>query len=298
MKNSALKGGILVALGASCYGVLTTFVKLAYQENLTPYEVTFAQLLLGYLGLVVLDFVLKRSSSAKRKVKPTRKNIIQLVLAGTSLGLTSIFYYLSVQYISVSIGIVLLMQSVWMGVVADAVISKTFPNFLKLTAVIIILCGTLLATNIFFEEITLDLKGVLLGLLAAASYTVTIYTSNSVALNLRSLSRSKWMTLGGLLVVILFTAPQLLQNFNAEIFLKWGLILAVLGAVLPPILLTSGMPKINVGLGVIITALELPVAVLMAYFILDERVFFWQWAGIILILFAIVVMNLRKVKKA
>ena len=298
MKNSALKGGILVALGASCYGVLTTFVKLAYEEGFTPYEVTFAQLLLGYLGLFLLDFFFKKEAHQKKIEKPSKKNIVQLVLAGTSLGLTSIFYYLSVQYISVSIGIVLLMQSVWMGVVADAIITKTFPNFLKLSAVIFILCGTLLATNVFFEDITLDLKGVLLGLLAAASYTVTIYTSNSIALNLRSVARSKWMTLGGLLVVIIFTAPQISHGFNTEIFFKWGLILAIVGAVLPPILLTSGMPKINVGLGVIITALELPVAVLMAYFVLNEHVFFWQWAGIILILLAIVIMNLRKVKKA
>lgn len=297
MKNSALKGGILVALGASCYGVLTTFVKLAYQENFTPYEVTFAQLLLGYLGLVVLDFALKRSSSAKRKVKPTRKNIIQLILAGTSLGLTSIFYYLAVQFISVSIGIVLLMQSVWMGVVLDAILSKKFPTFLKSLSVLIIIGGTLLATNVFFEQITLDLTGVFLGLLAAASYTVTIYTSNHVALNLSSISRSKWMMLGGLLIVILLTTHNLVDQFNAEIFLKWGPILALLGAVLPPILLTSGMPKINVGLGVIITAIELPVAVLMAYFILDERVVLSQWIGILLILVSIVVMNLRKVKK-
>ncbi|MDR6299641.1 DMT family transporter [Mesonia maritima] len=297
MKNSALKGGILVALGASCYGVLTTFVKLAYQENFTPYEVTFAQLLLGYLGLVVLDFALKRGSSAKRKVKPTRKNIIQLILAGTSLGLTSIFYYLAVQFISVSIGIVLLMQSVWMGVVLDAILSKKFPTLLKSISVLIIISGTLLATNVFFEQITLDLTGVLLGLLAAASYTVTIYTSNRVALNLSSISRSKWMMLGGLLIVVLLTTHNLVEQFNAEIFLKWGPILALLGAVLPPILLTSGMPKINVGLGVIITAIELPVAVLMAYFILDERVVFSQWIGILLILLSIVVMNLRKVKK-
>jgi len=297
LKNSALKGGILVALGASCYGVLTTFVKLAYQENFTPYEVTFAQLLLGYLGLVLLDFALKKTSSSKRKAKPTRKNIIQLILAGTSLGFTSVFYYLSVQYISVSIGIVLLMQSVWMGVVLDAIISKTFPNTLKLISVAIILSGTLLATNIFFEQFTLDFTGIFLGLLAAASYTVTIYTSNRIALNLSSINRSKWMMLGGLLIVILVTATELSNQFNPEIFLKWGPILALLGAVLPPILLTSGMPKINVGLGVIITAIELPVAVLMAYFILDERVVFSQWIGILLILLSILLMNLRKVKR-
>jgi hypothetical protein len=43
--------------------------------------------------------------------------------AGTSLEMTSVFYYL-VKYIPVSIGIVLLMQTVWMGVLLEMVFWK------------------------------------------------------------------------------------------------------------------------------------------------------------------------------
>ncbi len=49
------------------------------------------------------------------------------MLAGTSLGMTSVFYYLAVKYIDVSIGIVLLMQTVWMGVLLEMILDKKCP---------------------------------------------------------------------------------------------------------------------------------------------------------------------------
>jgi hypothetical protein len=36
--------------------------------------------------------------------------------------MTSVFYYLAVKYIPVSIGIVLLMQTVWMGVLLEMIL--------------------------------------------------------------------------------------------------------------------------------------------------------------------------------
>ena len=39
-KNSVLKGVFLVAIGATSYGMLATFVKIAYGEGFTTAEVT------------------------------------------------------------------------------------------------------------------------------------------------------------------------------------------------------------------------------------------------------------------
>ena len=214
------------------------------------------------------------------------------------MGLTSIFYYISVKYIPVSIGIVLLMQSVWMGVLFEAVMAKKKPGINKILAVIVILIGTVLATNMLMSDIELDWRGVGWGLLAAVSYTVTIYTSNTLALHLHSFRRSLWMMLGGTLIIAIISAPYLIEQFNLEIFMKWGLLLALFGTILPPILFTSGMPKINVGLGAIISSVELPVAVLLAYLLLDEVVNIYQWIGIIIILASVFLMNMKRLNKA
>lgn len=286
----------MVALGASSYGMLTTFVKMAYAEGFTSYEIIFSQMILGMIGLVIINLLFVKGKSTSQ-FEPKSKSILKLMAAGTSLGLTSTFYYFAVEYIPVSIGIVLLMQSVWMGVFLEGIINKKKPSANKIIAVIAILAGTVLATNMLFSNIELDWRGIGWGMLAAISYTVTIYTSNTVSLQLHSLRRSLWMLLGGTLVVIIIATPYLLEQFNLEIFKKWGLILALFGTILPPILFTAGMPKINVGLGAIISSVELPVAVIMAYILLNEVVNPYQWLGIGIILAAVVVMNLPKRKK-
>lgn len=293
MNNSVLKGSLLVALGAASYGMLTTFVKMAYAEGYTSHEITFSQMFLGLIGLLIINllFVKKKSDHS---AKPELRSILKLMAAGTSLGLTSTFYYLAVKYISVSVGIVLLMQSVWMGVVLEAIMTRKRPSGQKLIAVVAILAGTVLATNLLLDSIEVDWRGIGWGLLAAASYTVTITTSNQVSLHLPSLQRSLWMMLGGTLTVSILLSPFLLEQFNADILMKWGLVLALFGTILPPILYTAGMPKINVGLGAIISSIELPAAVLMAYFLINETVNAYQWWGILIILLAVVQMNLPK----
>ena len=296
MNNSIVKGSLLVALGASSYGMLTTFVKMAYAEGFTSYEIIFSQMILGMIGLVIINLLFVKGKRTS-KFEPKSKSILKLMAAGTSLGLTSTFYYFAVKYIPVSIGIVLLMQSVWMGVFLEGIINKKKPSANKIIAVIAILAGTILATNILFSSIELDLRGIGWGILAAISYTVTIYTSNTVSLQLHSLRRSLWMLLGGALVVTIIATPYLIEQFNLDIFKKWGLILALFGTVLPPILFTAGMPKINVGLGAIISSVELPVAVIMAYILLNEAVNPYQWLGIGIILASVVVMNLPRRKK-
>src|SRR5690606_26212252 len=255
MNNSVLKGSLLVALGAASYGMLTTFVKMAYAEGYTSHEITFSQMFLGLIGLLIINllFVKKKSGHSE---KPEVRSILKLMAAGTSLGLTSTFYYLAVKYISVSVGIVLLMQSVWMGVILEAIMTRKRPSGQKLIAVVAILAGTVLATNLLLDSVEVDWRGIGWGILAAASYTVTISTSNQVALHLPSLRRSLYMMLGGTLTVGILLSPFLLEQFNFDILTKWGLILALFGTILPPILYTAGMPKINVGLGAIISSIE------------------------------------------
>src|SRR5690554_411459 len=104
-RKNILKGVVFVGLGASSYGMLATFVKLAYNEGYTTDEVTFAQLSLGVLGMLLIT--LFQTKIRKVEMPKLRKNdLSKLLLVGTSLGFTSLFYYLSVVYINVSVAIV------------------------------------------------------------------------------------------------------------------------------------------------------------------------------------------------
>ncbi|UUC47077.1 EamA family transporter [Flavobacterium cerinum] len=294
--NQVLKGVFLVGLGATSYGMLATFVKLAYQENYTTAEVTSSQFILGIIGVLIIN-AFQKSKNKGTVVKATKKNIFHLMLAGTSLGMTSVFYYLAVKYIPVSIGIVLLMQTVWMGVLLEMFIDKKLPSLQKVISVLIVLGGTALATNIFKNEIQLDWRGLMWGMLAAASFTTTMFTANSVATGISSAQRSLYMLLGGAVIVFGFGIFTQTTPYNFDIFLKWGIVLSLFGTIIPPMLMNSGFPHTGIGLGSIVSSLELPVSVMMAYVILDETVVLSQWAGIALIILAIIIMNISFKKK-
>jgi drug/metabolite transporter (DMT)-like permease len=99
--------------------------------------------------------------------------------------------------------------------------------------------------------------------------------------------------MGGAVVVFAFTAFTWTGGFNTYIFLKWGIVLALFGTIIPPMLLNAGFPHTGIGLGSIISSLELPVSVMMAFVILDETVSALQWLGIALIIAAVVLMNIK-----
>ncbi|AOW08084.1 EamA family transporter [Flavobacterium gilvum] len=290
-KNQVLKGTFLVALGATSYGMLATFVKMAYDEGFTTAEVTSSQFILGIIGILIINWF-QKSKNKNAVVKATKRNILQLMLAGTSIGLTSVFYYISVKYIPVSIAIVLLMQTVWIGLLLEMILEKKVPSAQKIIAAIVVLIGTFLATNIFKNEIQLDWRGLLMGFLAACSFTTTMFTANRVALGISAAQRSLYMLLGGIIIVFCFGIATQNVAFNFEIFLKWGIILSLFGTIIPPMLMTAGFPLTGIGLGSIVSALELPVSVLMAYFLLHEKVDLLQWIGILLIILAVIMMNI------
>lgn len=290
--NNLLKGVILVALGATSYGMLATFVKLAYGENYTTAEVTTSQFVYGIMGILLIN-LFQKVKSKESVNKATTKNVFQLMLAGSSLGMTSVFYYLCVKYIDVSIAIVLLMQTVWMGVLLEWILDKKAPSLQKVTSVGIVLTGTALATKLYSSNLHFDWRGIFWGLLAAASFTTTMFTANKVALGISSAQRSLFMLLGGAVIVFGFAFFTQTTPFNFGIFTKWGIVLALFGTIIPPMLLNAGFPKTGIGLGSIVSSLELPVSVMMAYFILNEEVTLLQWVGIVLILLAIIIMNIR-----
>jgi drug/metabolite transporter (DMT)-like permease len=158
-----------------------------------------------------------------------------------------------------------------------------------------------LAINVFkinYNDPSIDwMSGLFWGLLAAASFTTTMFTANKIATHVSAAQRSLLMLIGGAVIVFSFALVTQITPFNLDIFTKWGIVLALFGTIIPPMLLNAGFPHTGIGLGSIVASLELPVSVLMAYFLLHEQVVFVQWIGIIVIILAIVIMNLNFKKK-
>ena len=226
---------------------------------------------------------------------PAKFDLYKLILAGTSMGFTGLFYYSSVRYLDVSICIVLLMQSVWMGVVLEAILDKKRPEKNKIWAIVIVLTGTIFATKAYSNFSELSRMGLLWGFLAALSYTISLYAANRVGLSYKNSLRSALMMSGGFSVIVVALLFSQHGSFNWSVFFPWGLYLAVFGTILPPIFLNKGFPITGIGIGSVLVSLEIPVSVIMAVWLLNETVVSIQVFGILLILLGIVVLNGKRI---
>lgn len=292
--NAQLKGVLYVAIGAASYGVLATFVKYANNKGFGTAGLAFSQYLFGALLLTVLALFFSNKTNSIERESTSSHPKVKLMLFGTFLGLTSSFYYLSIQYVPVSVGIILLMQTIWMGVVLEFFTARPLVNKTKVIGAIVAIVGTLLAAKVFENEIELNLKGIGFGLLAALCFTGTMYATSRVALQLPNIMRTQYLVYGGLFSIILFWNFQILDEFNWDIFTTWGIFLGFFGTILPPLLFNKGFPIIGTGLGSIIAALEIPISVFSAYLVLNEAISNLQWVGIVIILVAVILINFQK----
>jgi drug/metabolite transporter (DMT)-like permease len=283
---------LLVLLGGCCYGALSTFVKLAYSAGFTSAEVTGSQFLMGTL---LIWFVALFS----KKKKLTLPKISKLLISGIPLGLTSLFYYQSLQSLNASLAIIFLFQFVWIGSLFEWFFYKKKPTMGKLISIGILVIGSIFASGVIAEGSgEMSWQGTLWGMLSAITYTTFIFVSSSVEKDTPVVQKSALFTTGGMITVFILSPPtQLLHLPVLMEIAPYGFYLGLLGVVLPPLLFTIGMPYVGPGLGTILTSSELPIAVILSSLVLSEQVSASQWLGVILILGGIVVGNLKISKK-
>ncbi|MCR8631467.1 EamA family transporter [Paenibacillus radicis (ex Xue et al. 2023)] len=276
----------LVLLGAASYGILSTLVKLGYQNGFTPAEITGSQNLFGFIMLWLICL------PQLRKMKGiTFGTVLKLMFSGAFTGLTGYFYYLSLQVLDASFAVLLLFQFTWMGMLLGWLLDKKAPNRFQWLAMIFVLIGTLLSSGVLsgsWEGV--HLGGVVLGLLAAVCYTLFICFSGRVATQFPPLVRSTWVVSGAMTIVLILMPPQFLWNGSLDKGLWfWACLMSLFGLILPSYFLAKGAPFIETGLASVLGAVELPVVIVCSALLLQERQGPLQWMGIIIIIIGIFV---------
>lgn len=289
------KGALAVFFGAASFGILSTFVKKSYAAGFSLGEVTGIQALLGMLLLWMMYFLTSAKKSSSQCFSCTTPSW-KIIVAGFSTGIVSIIYYKCVQLVPASIAIVLLMQFIWMSALINYIVYKQKPSTRQALGIIAILFATVFATGAMESSFSdLSLLGICFGLLAALAYSIFIIVNGKVGNDYPPVQKSALMVTGA--AILIFTTLQPFSLFDPEtdmLIYQYGLLLAVFGTVLPPFLFAYGMPKIDIALGSILSAVELPVAVAMSYFVLHEKVSGIQWAGVAMILGIVVWINYPK----
>jgi drug/metabolite transporter (DMT)-like permease len=285
----------MVLAGACSFGILSTFVKLVYRQGYTAAEISFSQAFLGMLVLWALLFLRGKDRNPTHSCPAGWAHRLPVLLTGVAIGLTTFVYYLSVQYISASLAIVILMQFTWIGMLLDWLLSGHKPSFLQVITTSLILAGTVLASGVLGAQAPeISIAGVLYALAAALLYAVYIVANSRVGSRVGLLTKSALIMTGSAAGVFLVNAPYLLMSNHFDLtLLQWAAFLALFGTIIPPVLFATGIPKIGAGVSAILMTAELPVAVACSHLILGELVAPLQWLGIGIMLAAMMMHHAR-----
>lgn len=287
------KGILFVLIGAGSFGFTPVFAKLGFSNGFTLGQINIVQML---IALVLLwGIVIAKRSSFKGLNK---KNMKQIMITGSFVGLTSIFYYGSMIYLPASLAIILLFQFVWIGILFEWILSKVRPGMVTLSAMALILIGVFFASNILNGSLEkLPAMGFVFGILAAFTYAGFINFSGKVATEVDPWVRSSLMVTGSTVLVMLIfikDIPSIPVTDGSLWIVTSGV--ALFGSVMPPLFFALGAHLISGGLVNILSSFELPVAIISASIILSESITLVQWVGTSLIIVAIILNELGSMR--
>ena len=272
---------LMIVFAASCYGILSTIIKLAIRDGFTAPEAITSQYFTGFI-LALFIFIIVRRSIPKFAGGRT------LLLAGLFTATTGIVYGQAVTYMPASIAVVMLFQFTWIGILFDCIAKRRLPQRIELISLFFLLGGTIFAAGVIGTDISgIPWQGWAWGMAAAFSFASFVMINQRQVKGMDTETRLLFTSLFAFIVISLFQSPEILWNgtfFGSNLWI-YGLVLGLFGIVIPIYLFSIAVPKVGTAAASILSAMELPVAVTVSVILLSESLTLLQIFGIIIILF-------------
>lgn len=294
--NKNLIYPLLIVIGSSSYGILSTIIKVAMNHGFKTKEAVTSQYAIGFLLALTLFIITQRSLP-----KLTGKDFFIIMLSGLLTGTTGIVYGQAVHYLPASLAVVMLFQFTWIGLFLDCIVHRRRPSRIELFSLAFLVVGTIFAAGIIDVDLSsLDWRGWVFGLASALSFACFIQFNSKPIEGISTIGRMTIMSFFATLMVCTFQAPEVIFNgklFESEL-LYFGLALGFFGIILPILLFTISIPKVGGGLASILSATELPVAIITSIIVLHEKLTLLQVGGILFVLIGMILPTLLQKKSA
>lgn len=273
-------------------GITGVFGKLIHLNEVL---ITFYRMLFAAIILVIVT-----SCAAQVKVKYSKTELLKMGGIGFLLGLHWIFFYGSIKYSNISVGVVCFCLTVFFTSVLEPVINK------KKIAVVEVLLSflTLMGIALIFSFDTQFRIGIILGVIS--SLFVAIYTilNERIIHQYDTKELTKIEMIGGTIGLAIML-PLIVQFYPIDSYIPssgdlfYLLILSAICTVLLYYLLNFSMKKISAFTVNLSFNLEPIYAILIAVFFFDEYkdLNFNFFVGLILILLSLILQMLRVVRQ-
>lgn len=277
---------ILMLLSGCSYGLVPTLVDSSYHHGFNTSEITNVQ-----YGFALVIFTIWMILRIGYQSFPSKKDWPYLIGIGICGALCSYSYYLSLTVLPASLAIVLLFQFSWIVLVFEMIIKKQWPTWEQTAGMLLIIAGTFLSVGFIGVHISpVPFWAIGLGLASAVFYAISLYLPSFLGSRSSPLMRSASTVFIATLVIIpLFPPSHLFSALVWQGLWKWGIALAVIGQVLPVLLMLIAIPHIGGRMAGVLGSIELPTTILTAYLILHEPISILKWVGVTMILIGIFV---------
>lgn len=285
--SSRLRNSAIVFVGGACYGVVGAVVKFAYADGFTFPQVVCSQAFFATVVFALWAFVDWLRGAHRPRL--AAKQRLKLAAMGLVTGGTTTFYYCALQFIPASVGITLLFQFTWLGLVFEVATTRRRPTTAALIAAAIIMVGTVMSSGIVEAGVgSLHPLGIVFGLLAAVCCASFMFLSGRVETDVPVAQRGLWACCGYLLTGFVLCPDYLPSGVLLQGIAQYGIILGPMAFVLPMVLFGIGCKHLSPGLSTVMAASELPISVALSVLFVHEAVTPVQLAGVGVILLGIV----------
>ena len=281
-----------VFVGGACYGANATVYKLAYAGGFTWPQVIGAQMWFAAaffgIALIILRF------RGKKLVMLDRKSFLKLIGLGAISCATAIFYCFAMSRLPVAVALTLLFQFTWIGLVIQIIITRRPPKPQEVIAAVIILLGTVLASNVYKSGFSnLDPLAIACALLAAVSCALFVTMSGRVMPPCSSAQRGFLVCIGSCVASLLVCPDFLVSGVVFDGIAPYGVIIGFFGMLCPVLLFGLGSPHLPAGISTVLASAELPAGLFCSALVLGDVISPVQWIGVVAILGGVAISQLK-----
>ncbi|HBY57379.1 MAG TPA: EamA family transporter [Candidatus Atribacteria bacterium] len=288
------KGYLMVATAATLWGTVGIQVQTLFNYNLSLQTIVFWRLFFAFI--ILFSFVFFTN---KKRLIIDKKGLIYLASMGLfSQLLFNLFYFSCIQKTTIATAVTLLYSApIFIAVMARIFYKELFTP-IKTVALFLCMGGCFFAaTGGSATVLKLNLIGVLMGLGAGFTFSLVTIISKAIIHKYHQLTIIIYALGFGLLFYLPFSHPLIIFQKNLP-FEAWLLISSfgvISTAVAYGLYITGISYGIEVSRAGIISTLELVVAVILSYLIFKETLWGWKFAGILMVVFSVVIVQADKI---
>jgi len=291
------KGYMMVAAGAALWGTVGIQVQTLFNYNLSLQSIVFWRLFFAFIILFFFVFF-----TNKKSLIIDKKGLIYLASMGLfSQLLFNLFYFSCIQKTTIATAVTLLYSApIFIAVMARIFYKELFTP-VKTVALFLCMGGCFFAaTGGSVAVLKINLIGVLMGLGAGFTFSLVTIISKAIIHKYHQFTIIVYALGFGLLFYLPFSHP--LMIFQKNLPLEVWLLIASFGVISTAVAYGLYITGISYGIEVsragIISTMELVVAVILSYLIFKEALWGWKLAGILMVVFSVVIVQVDKILPA